>query len=177
MAMPSSAPHAVVDTPSGPSYAAGGGNMAEADEEIRRLRRRVDQLQAELRIYRGGKAGAEHARKLEDLENEKESLEEERDRFRSRVDELEQQFAVEGASVKVQRADQLRGKTSETVSALNDLLSSLRINIMAAEGEFDQFSQSIPRASFELIREALRSSSTDTDTARDLLRKLRDVAD
>jgi hypothetical protein len=47
---------------------------------------------------------------------------------------------------------------------------------MAAEGEFDQYSHTIPRASFELIRQSLRESATHVDGARDLLRQLREVA-
>jgi hypothetical protein len=52
----------------------------------------------------------------------------------------------------------------------------MRINLTAAEGEFDQFANAIPRASFELIRESLRSSTVDIESARDLLRALRRVA-
>ena len=169
---PQAVPQAMAQAPSAP-IAGGGG---EADEEIRRLRRRVEQLQAELRVYRGGKMGAEKARKLEDLESDYTSLEEERDRLKERVAELEGTLAAEGGNVKVQRPASIRDKAAETVTALNDLLSSLRINVMAAEGEFDQFANQLPRASFELIREAMRSSAGDVETARDLLRQLREVA-
>ena len=65
-------------------------------------------------------------------------------------------------------------KVSETTHQLNDTLSEVRINVMAAEGEFEQFSHTVPRASFELIRESLRTASREIDTARELLRKLRD---
>jgi hypothetical protein len=58
--MPAPAPMAPPPTPMAPAPmapgpAAGGG--AGDDEEIRRLRRRIEQLQAELRAYRGGKVG------------------------------------------------------------------------------------------------------------------------
>jgi FHA domain-containing protein len=157
----------------GGSGAAGGGDQ---DEEIKRLRRRVEQLQAELRVYRGGKMGADKARKLEDLESDFAQIEEERNQLKAQLGEMEQRFASEGGSVKVQRAASIRDKAAETVTALNDLLSSLRINVMAAEGEFDQFANTMPRASFELIREAMRSSATDVETARELLRQLREIA-
>jgi polyhydroxyalkanoate synthesis regulator phasin len=157
---------------SGPAAAPSG----EAEEEIRRLRRRLEQLQAELRVYRSGKMGAEKARKLEDMENDYTALEEDRDRLKAQVAELENRIAAEGGNVKVQRAGAIRDKAAETVTALNDLLSSLRINVMAAEGEFDQFANQLPRASFELIREAMRSSAGDVETARELLRQLREVA-
>ncbi|HVK72549.1 MAG TPA: FHA domain-containing protein [Kofleriaceae bacterium] len=149
---------------------------SEADEEIRRLRRRIEQLQAELRVYRGGKHGADKARKMEDLENDMASMEVEVDRLRTRVKELEDQQAREGGSVKVQRAVEIRGKAAEIVTALNDVLSSLRIEVMAAEGEFDQYSHTIPRASFELIRQSMKEAASNVDQARDLLRQLREVA-
>ncbi|MCE9580224.1 MAG: FHA domain-containing protein [Deltaproteobacteria bacterium] len=147
-------------------------------EEMKRLRRRIDQLQSELRIMRGGKPGmnAEKARKMEDLEKEMAGLEEERDTLKAKVATLEEQLRSEGANVKVQRAVEIRGKAAEIVTALNDLLSSLRIEVMAAEGEFDQYSHTIPRASFELIRQSLRESAGNVDQARDLLRQLREVA-
>ena len=85
-------------------------------------------------------------------------------------------MAAEGGDAKVQAAGQVREKAAEVVAQLNDLLSNMRINVTAAEGAFDQFASSIPRASFELIREALRSSAGDVETARVLLRALRRVA-
>ena len=148
---------------------AGGG----ADpEEVRRLRRRIDQLQAELRIYRGGGKGQQ----MEDMESAMASIEEERDELKLKVSNLESTLAAEGGDAKIQLAGQVREKATEVVAQLNDLLSNMRINVTAAEGEFDQFASAIPRASFELIREALRSSADDVETARELLRELRRVA-
>lgn len=164
-AIPAAAPPAA----SGPAAAASGGGD---HEEIRRLRRRVDQLQAELRIYRGGGKGQQ----MEDLENDLHSLEEERDMLKTRVRELEATIEAEGGDAKVRQASQVTEKAAEVVAQLNDLLSNMRINVTAAEGEFDQFANAIPRASFELIREALRSSAGDVESARDLLRELRRIA-
>ena len=48
---------------------------------------------------------------------------------------------------------------------------------MAAEGEFEQYSQGIPRASYELIRQSLKDAAAHCDAARELLRKLREVAE
>jgi hypothetical protein len=151
----------------------GGG---ESEEEVRRMRRRLEQVQAELRILRGGKVGADKARRMEDLENDLAAANEERDRMQARISTLEDQIKNEGGSVKVQRAVEIRGKAAEIVTQLNDLLSSLRIEVMAAEGEFDQYSHTIPRASFELIRQSLKESAQHVDAARDLLRQLREVA-
>jgi polyhydroxyalkanoate synthesis regulator phasin len=155
---------------------ASAARAAESDEEIRRLRRRLEQLQAELRVYRGGKVGAEKARKMEDLENDMAMMEVEVDKLRARTAELEAQIKSEGGSVKVQRAVEIRGKAAEIVTALNDVLSSLRIEVMAAEGEFDQYSHTIPRASFELIRQSMKEAASNVDQARDLLRQMREVA-
>ncbi len=155
---------------------AAASNDGQAEEEIRRLRRRIEQTQAELRILRGGKLGADKARRMEDLESDLSSMEEERGQLKTRIAELEAQIQNEGGNVKVQRAIEIRGKATEIVTQLNDLLSSLRIEVMAAEGEFDQYSHTIPRASFELIRQSLRESSQHVDSARDLLRQLREVA-
>lgn len=146
------------------------------DEEIRRLRRRIEQLQAELRAYRGGKVGADKARRMEDLENDLSNAEVERDRYKRQVDELERTLQAEAGNVKVQRAVEIRGKAAEMVTSLNDVLSSLRIEVMAAEGEFEQYSMQIPRASFELIRQSMKNAADFADQARDLLRSLREIA-
>jgi polyhydroxyalkanoate synthesis regulator phasin len=156
--------------------AARAASAGESDEEMRRLRRRIEQLQAELRVYRGGKQGAEKARKMEDIENDMAAMEGEVDTLRKRVKELEELQVREGGSVKVQRAVEIRGKAAEIVTSLNDVLSSLRIEVMAAEGEFDQYSHTIPRASFELIRQSMKEAASNVDQARDLLRQLREVA-
>jgi HPt (histidine-containing phosphotransfer) domain-containing protein len=146
---------------------------AQNAREVQRLHRRVEQLQAELRVYRGGGDGA---RTIEDLEVEIENIARERDEVRRRVRELEDILAEESADAKVIRAGAIAQTAVEIVAGLNDVLSNLRINVMAAEGEFDQFHSALPRASFELIREALRSSAQDMETARDMLRKPRKIA-
>ena len=87
------------------------------------------------------------------------------------------QLTLEAGSVKVRRALEIAAATAETSASLNDLLSSLRIEVMAAEGEFEQFSQGIPRASYELIRQSLKDAAAHCDAARELLRKLREVAE
>jgi hypothetical protein len=171
---PVSAPHPA--QPSGHHPVQGAGGSDEAFAEIKRLQRRIDQLQAELRMYRGG-GDAAKAKRFEDLENDFSSLEQERDMLKNRVAELEGTLRAESGDAKVQRAVALRDRAAEIVASLNDVLSNLRINVMAAEGEFEQFSDVIPRASFELIREALRSSADDMEGARDLLRQLRELAD
>jgi hypothetical protein len=166
-------PHPVAsDRTPGPVRGGGGGGGGDQDE-VPRMRRRIEQLQAELRLYRGGGEGAQ---RFEQLEEEVSRLAEERDRLKARVGELEATLRAEGGDAKVQRAGAIAQTAAEIVSGLNDVLSNLRINVMAAEGEFDQYATAIPRASFELIREALRSSAVDMETARELLRKLRALA-
>jgi hypothetical protein len=149
----------------------------ETDVEIRVLRRRVEQLQTELRVYRTNKFNQDTARKMEDLEADLQAMEIERDQLKARAGNAENQLVVESGSKKVQRALEIASMTAETASTLNDLLSSLRIEVMAAEGEFEQYSNAIPRASYELIRQSLRDSTGRCDEARELLRKLREIAE
>lgn len=170
--------------PSQPAQPAAGGGLAalapqtsEADVEIRVLRRRVEQLQTELRVYRAQKFNQDTARRMEDLENDLSMMEIERDNLKNRLDKAERELKLEAGSVKVKRALEIAALTAETAASLNDLLSSLRIEVMAAEGEFEQYAHNIPRASFELIRQSLKDAATHCDEARELLRKLREVAE
>jgi hypothetical protein len=149
----------------------------ESDAEIRVLRRRVEQLQTELRVYRTNKFNQDTARRMEDLENDLSMIEIERDNLKNRMERAEQQLSLEAGSVKVRRALEIAAATAETSASLNDLLSSLRIEVMAAEGEFEQFATALPRASFELIRQSLKEAQGHCDEARELLRKLREVAE
>ncbi len=150
---------------------------SEADVEIRVLRRRVEQLQTELRVYRTNKFNQDTARRMEDLENDVSTIEIERDSLKNKLERAEQQLTTEAGSVKVRRALEIAAATAETSASLNDLLSSLRIEVMAAEGEFEQYAQNIPRSSFELIRQSLKDAAGHCDEARELLRKLREVAE
>jgi hypothetical protein len=152
-------------------------SSSEADVEIRVLRRRVEQLQTELRVYRANKFNQDAARRMEDLENDLSMIEIERDNLKTRLDRAEHQMVTEAGSVKVKRALEIAALTAETSASLNDLLSSLRIEVMAAEGEFEQYAHNIPRASFELIRQSLKDAAGHCDEARELLRKLREVAE
>jgi len=187
-AVPPSGPtgHVASINPQGgaPSGAAAGSGMAalglrgnESEAEIRVLRRRVEQLQTELRVYRAQKFNAETARRMEDLENDLSMMEIERDNLRNRIEKADRQLALEAGSVKVKRALEIAALTSETSASLNDLLSSLRIEVMAAEGEFEQYAHNLPRASFELIRQSMKDAAMHCDEARELLKKLRAIAD
>lgn len=172
-------------TPSAPSQQPGAAMAAlgvapqtsESDVEIRVLRRRVEQLQTELRIYRSQKFKEDNVRRMEDLENDLSMMEIERDNLKNRLDKAEQSLKLEAGSIKVKRALEIAAMTAEAAASLNDMLSSLRIEVMAAEGEFEQYAHNIPRASFELIRQSLRDAAGHCDEARELLRKLREVAE
>lgn len=150
---------------------------SESDVEIRVLRRRVEQLQTELRVYRANKFNQDTARRMEDLEADLSTIEIERDNLKTRLERAETQMTQEAGSVKVRRALEIAAMTAETAASLNDLLSSLRIEVMAAEGEFEQYAHNIPRASYELIRQSLKEAAGRCDEAREALRKLREVAD
>jgi hypothetical protein len=170
--IPPSSP-APVQTPA----PAPGPTSSEADAEIRVLRRRVEQLQTELRMYRANKFNNDTVRRMEDLENDLSTIEIERDNLKTRLERAEQMIAAETGSAKVQRALQIAAMTAEAATSLNDLLSSLRIDVMAAEGEFEQYPQAIPRASFELIRQSMKDAAGRCDEAREMLRKLREAAE
>ena len=163
--------------PAAPPAPAIPAGPSEADVEIRVLRRRVEQLQTELRVYRTNKFNQDTARRMEDLENDLSMIEIERDSLKGKLERAEQQMTQESGSVKVRRALEIAAATAETSASLNDILSSLRIEVMAAEGEFEQYAQNIPRASFELIRQSLKDGAAHCDEARDMLRKLREVAE
>lgn len=157
--------------------ALGVPSTSEADVEIRVLRRRVEQLQTELRIYRSQKFKEDNVRRMEDLENDLSMMEIERDSLKNRLDQAENLIKTEAGSIKVQRALEIAAMTAEAAASLNDVISSLRIEVMAAEGEFDQFAHQLPRASFELIRQSLKDAAGHCDEAREMLRKLREVAE
>ncbi len=144
-----------------------------ASGEVRSLRRRVEQLQSELRMMRNS-ANMPGGR-MEELEKDMHQLGEENEKLKYEIQDLTSQLQNEGQAASTRRAQEITEKASETVAQLNDLLSNMRINMTAAEGEFEQFNDHIPRASFELIRESLRSSAQDVENARDLVRDLRSV--
>ena len=149
----------------------------DSDVEIRVLRRRIEQLQTELRVFRTNKFNQDAASKMEDLENEISMAQIERDQLKGKLKMLEDTLAREAGSIKVRRALEIAAKTQETSAQLIDILSSVRIEVMAAEGEFDQYAQSLPRSSFELIRQSMRDASVNIDKARELLRMLREVSE
>jgi hypothetical protein len=151
--------------------------ISDLDVEVRVLRRRIEQLQTELRVFRSNKFNQDAASKMEDLENDLSMAEIERDQLKQKLKNLEDTLSREAGSLKVRRALEIQSKTAETSASLIDLLSSVRIEVMAAEGEFDQYAQNIPRSSFELIRQSLRDASQNVDKARELLRTLREFAE
>ena len=158
--------------------AALGREPTESDVEIRVLRRRVEQLQTELRVYRAQKFNQDTARRMEDLENDLSMMEIERDNLKNRARHAPSSSSrSRPAASRCKRALEIAAMTAETAASLNDLLSSLRIEVMAAEGEFEQYAHNIPRASFELIRQSLKDAAAHCDEARELLRKLREVAE
>ena len=63
----------------------GSLGAARSDAEIRVLRRRVEQLQTELGVYRAQKFNPDTARRMEELENDLSMMEIERDNLKSRA--------------------------------------------------------------------------------------------
>ena len=71
---------------------------------------------------------------MEDLENDLSMMEIERDNLKGRLERADAQLLAESGSAKVKRALEIAAMTAEAAASLNDLLSSLRIEVMAADG-------------------------------------------
>jgi hypothetical protein len=147
----------------------GGGASAA---EVQKLQRRIDQLQTELRMMRGG---GDKAARMEELEKAVDKLTNENKELEDTVKRLESRVAADEGSAHVQKAVGVLRQADETVTGLNDALSELRINLMAAEGEVEQWATTLPRASFELVRESLHSCRAQMEVAKELIRQLRNA--
>ena len=136
------------------------------------MQRRVDQLTSELRMIRGG---GDRALRMEELEERASRLEKDNEQLEARYKDLEKLVAQTGTDYNPNRANLQLSRAEEVVTGLNDVLSELRINLLAAEGEIEQYAQILPAASYELVRESIRSSRMQMETARDIMRMLRDL--
>jgi len=160
--------------PSGPRTSGGGGAPSSVIDaaEVQRMQRRIDQLSSELRLIRGG---GDKALRMEELEERSSRMEKQYAELEQRYQDLEKLTQQTGADYNPNRANLQLSRAEEVVSGLNDVLSELRINLLAAEGEIEQYAQILPPASYELVREAVRSSRMQMETARDILRMLREI--
>jgi hypothetical protein len=152
-------------SPVGPSAVIDGA-------EVQRMQRRIDQLTSELRMIRGG---GDRALRMEELEERASRLEKDNEQAEVRYKELEKLVAQTGSDYNPNRANLQLSRAEEVITGLNDVLSELRINLLAAEGEILQYASVLPQASFEMVREAIRSSRMQMETARDIMRMLRDL--
>jgi len=156
-----------------PPVSSGGGGMTGIDSnEFQRMQRRIDQLATELRMSRGG---GDKAMRMEELEDRISRLERDNRALEERCQELQRVSETAQLDSSIPRANISLNRAEEVVIGLNDVLSELRINVLAAEGEVERFAHILPVASFELVRESLRSSRMQMDAARDWMRMLRDV--
>jgi hypothetical protein len=147
------------------------GSTVDPQAEMQRMQRRIDQLTSEVRILRGG---GDAAVRMEELEEKVSRLERDNQTLNEKCTQLERMAAQGGGgSVAIGTAQLRLSRAEEVVNGLNDVLSELRINILAAEGEVEQWSQSLPRASYDLVRESLRGSRAHMETAKELMRMLR----
>jgi hypothetical protein len=163
--MPGPAPVARTSSPlAGPSAAI---DM----DEVQRMQRRIDQLTSELRMVRGG---GDRAVRMEELEEKVSRLERDNQKLEEAYKALEK-LAANAGDADVSRAVFQLSRAEEVVSGLSDVLSELRINMLAAEGEIEQYASILPHASYELVREAVRSSRQLMETARDYMRRLREA--
>jgi hypothetical protein len=150
----------------------GFGGSSPQDWE--RMQRRIDQLQSEVRLLRGG---GHEATRMEELEEKISRLERDKMELTERCMKLEAMASHGGGGgVQIGTAQLMLGRAEEVVNGLNDVLSELRINILAAEGEAEQWASQLPRASFDLVRDSLRSSRMQMESAKELMRLLRQEA-
>lgn len=167
---------AVANSAEAPNVRVAPGHNAEAEAEIRSLRRRIEQMQSELNVLRATKWGDDDARRMEDLDRDLLAAQTERDAAQAKLAVAENSLRTEGANVKFRRAMELAEHARELAQDLADAVSAARIESMAAEQEFEQFADALPRASFELIRQALKDTGMGLDRAKELLRDLRQTA-
>jgi hypothetical protein len=147
------------------------GHAVDPQAEMMRMQRRIDQLTSEVRLLRGG---GDSAMRMEELEEKLSRLERDNGELNEKCTKLEKMAAQGGGgSVSIGTAQLRLGRAEEVVNGLNDVLSELRINILAAEGEVEQWSQSLPRASYDLVYESLRGCRGHMETAKELMRLLR----
>jgi hypothetical protein len=124
------------------------------------LKRRVDQLTADLKRMRGGQApesGADDGRLA--------AAEAERDQLRARVAELERSRGGGGGG-----GGAISTQAADTLVLLSDALAELRASMRAANDEAALLTA--PRESVEVIGDALRTAAEQLETARDRLRTL-----
>jgi uncharacterized protein (UPF0335 family) len=154
---------------SGPGGAQGG--ILDA-AEAQRMQRRIDQLSSELRLLRGG---GDKALRFEELEEKLSRLEKENQTLEQRYRELEKMAQAAGADYSIAKSVVTLTRAEEVVLGLNDVLSELRINLLATEGELEQYEKFLPPASYAMIRDSIRASRAAMDSARDYMRMLRDA--
>jgi hypothetical protein len=169
MAPPAASPSMAPNMSSSAPPAADGSVSAS---EASRMQRRIDQLSSEVRMLRGG---GDKALRMEELESKISMLERDKQDMAAQMQNVQAAHAAESGEVRVQLANLVLSRAEEVVNGLNDVLSELRINILSAEGEVEQWSSTLPRASFDLVRESLRSCRGQMETARDLMRQLREA--
>jgi FHA domain-containing protein len=143
--------------------------LEEATKEAALLKRKLDQVQADLKRMRGGQASvAEDTRDDGELQL-----------LRGRVAELEAQLrrartADAGATAGVQMSSAPRTATdpaaADAAIALGDSLAELRASLRAANDEAGLLTA--PPGSVEVIGDALRSAAEQLEAARGHLRAL-----
>jgi pSer/pThr/pTyr-binding forkhead associated (FHA) protein len=148
--------------------------LEAAGKEGDRLRRRIEQLQADVRRLRGGQPAIGEG-DAEALRGELEAVGAERDRLQRRVLELEseiqQRVAAGGAAGSGAPA------LGDSVTFLNDVLGDLRGNLRAASEEFASLmaraQQEGWKSSLTVMSEAIQQATEQLEDARNRVRELR----
>jgi pSer/pThr/pTyr-binding forkhead associated (FHA) protein len=130
-----------------------GGGGGGSDEEVAKLKRQVEQLQADNRRMRGGQAPGSDSAKIGELQDALRRVEAERDQLKGRSG---------GGGVDPAAAD--------AAIALGDALAELRSSLRAASDESTVLTA--PAQSVSVVTEALGQATEQLESARASLRTL-----
>lgn len=151
-------------------------NELEASgKEGDRLRRRIEQLQADVRRLRGGQPASVEG-DSEGLRGELEAMSAERDRLQQRVLELESEVRQRVAAGSAAGTGASPAGLGDSVTLLNDVLGDLRGNLRAASEEFASLTaraeQEGWKSSLTVMSEAILQASEQLEDARNRVREL-----
>ncbi|HEX2569569.1 MAG TPA: FHA domain-containing protein [Polyangia bacterium] len=150
--------------------------LEAAGKEGDRLRRRIEQLQSEVRRLRGGQPASVEG-DGEALRGELEAAMAERDRLQQRVLELEAEVRQRVAAGSAAGSGPAPSGLGDAVTLLNDVLGDLRGNLRAATEEFASLmaraEQEGWKSSLTVMSDAIQQANEQLEDARNRVRELR----
>lgn len=145
-----------------------------AGQETERLRRRVEQLQAEVRRLRGGAPTPPDEDEVLGLDADR--LRDERDQLQRRVAALEAERARRVAATPTPGGPAWAASMRNAMNVLNDMISDVRGHTHAARSELDTLSEQAQkggwRQSFTVLNDAVQQAADQLEHAREQVREL-----